>query len=142
MGTPQYMSPEQAQGLTSEVDERSDIFALGGILYALLTLRPPVEGSTVHEVLEKVRSADITPPTALRMQGGGRAIPAGSEARLPHLADGRVPGGLSAVAMKALLSPRRAWRRRSSPRGQTPPRAFHKGSMTAMLSSERQTIAL
>lgn len=44
MGSPQYMPPEQAEGKVSELDERSDIFSLGGILYAILTLRPPVEG--------------------------------------------------------------------------------------------------
>jgi serine/threonine protein kinase len=47
MGTPNYMSPEQAMGKVNELDERSDIFSLGGILYCILTLRPPVEGKDV-----------------------------------------------------------------------------------------------
>lgn len=44
-------------GLVDGLDARSDVFSLGGILYAILTLRPPVEGKTVQEVLAKVSSA-------------------------------------------------------------------------------------
>ncbi|HAR66684.1 MAG TPA: serine/threonine protein kinase, partial [Lentisphaeria bacterium] len=40
IGTPEYMAPEQAYGKISEIDERSDVYALGGVLYAILTLRP------------------------------------------------------------------------------------------------------
>ena len=60
LGTPQYMSPEQALGRLSELDERSDIYSLGGVLYAMLTYRPPVEGKTLEEVLTKVRSGEIS----------------------------------------------------------------------------------
>jgi serine/threonine protein kinase/WD40 repeat protein len=60
LGTPQYMSPEQALGRLSELDERSDIYSLGGVLFAILTFRPPVEGKTLEEVLTRVRSGEIS----------------------------------------------------------------------------------
>ncbi|MCB1276874.1 protein kinase [Prosthecobacter sp.] len=109
MGTPNYMSPEQAMGKVNELDERSDIFSLGGILYAILTLRPPVEGKDVWEVLEKVQAANITEPTkfsATTVKGGAKTKGGVLEAKkimpLPHMPGGRIPHALSAVAMKAL----------------------------------------
>jgi len=111
MGSPQYMPPEQAEGKVSELDERSDIFSLGGILYAVLTLRPPVAGRTVNEILDNVKTGNITPPTSFNAGGTtakGKAMPQGEVAdpsqavQLPHCPGGRIPGSLSAVAMKAL----------------------------------------
>lgn len=110
MGTPRYMSPEQAMGQVDEVDEQSDVFCLGGILYALLTLRPPVEGTTLQEILAKVSTAEITPPTRFgsatekgtQPSSRGETLPAKEFRPLPHLAGGRVPAALSAVTMKAL----------------------------------------
>ena len=110
MGTPRYMSPEQAKGHIDEIDEQSDVFSLGGILYALLTLHPPVEGSTLLEILGKVSCGEITPPTrfgSATAKGNpptsrGETLPAKDVRPLPHLAGGRVPAALSAVAMKAL----------------------------------------
>ncbi len=76
MGTPQYMSPEQAEGMVADLDTRSDIYSLGGILYAILTLHPPVGGSTLAEVLGNVKSGVLSPMgTATRMAKGLAAVP-------------------------------------------------------------------
>jgi tetratricopeptide (TPR) repeat protein len=55
IGTPAYMSPEQARGQVDEIDERSDVFGLGAVLYELVTGRPPYLGPSPIEVVERVR---------------------------------------------------------------------------------------
>jgi serine/threonine protein kinase len=59
-GTPAYMSPEQAAGQTSAVGPASDLYALGAILYHLLTGRPPFDGNDAVTVIQRVR--DDQPP--------------------------------------------------------------------------------
>lgn len=59
IGTPHYMSPEHARGLAT--DARSDLYALGCILFEMLTGRPPFDGDTVRELLSKQVRAPLPP---------------------------------------------------------------------------------
>jgi len=77
-GTPGYMAPEQIRG--DARDKRTDIYALGALLYAVLTCQPPLAGDT-DAMLQAAVSGDIVPPTK---RGSG------------------VPEALSAVVMKAM----------------------------------------
>ncbi len=65
LGTPAYMSPEQAAGRIAELGPASDIYGLGATLFAVFTGRPPVEGPDVIEILTRVRSGAIDPPRSL-----------------------------------------------------------------------------
>jgi hypothetical protein len=62
MGTPQYMAPEQAAGRSKEVDARADVYALGCILYEMLTGAPPFTGTTAMETLQQHVSKMPEPP--------------------------------------------------------------------------------
>jgi len=68
LGSPSYMSPEQAAGKTRQLGPAADIYALGAILYELLTGAPPFRGATLLDTLEQVRHHDARPPTALQSE--------------------------------------------------------------------------
>lgn len=59
IGTPAFMSPEQASGDQSSVTVASDIFSLGAILFGLLTGRRAFEGNTTHQILREVIDTDV-----------------------------------------------------------------------------------
>jgi HEAT repeat protein/predicted Ser/Thr protein kinase/predicted RNA-binding Zn-ribbon protein involved in translation (DUF1610 family) len=79
MGTPAYMSPEQAQGL--KVDERSDLYSLAAVLYEILTHEAPFEGDTTIATIYKIINAPLRAASEL---------------------DPRVPQDLSRICAKAL----------------------------------------
>ncbi len=75
MGSPPYMAPEQAEGRTREVGPATDVWALGAILYEVLTGRPPFGGPSLPAVLHAVRYEEPPRPGALNP-----GVPAGLEA--------------------------------------------------------------
>jgi serine/threonine-protein kinase len=81
VGTPAYMSPEQAEGQLDHLGPRSDVYSLGATLYTLLTGEAPIKGSSMHEIVSKVKSGRI---------------------RLPRQVNRETPPGLEAICLKAL----------------------------------------
>jgi serine/threonine-protein kinase len=81
LGTPAYMAPEQAQGRHDLVDQRTDVYGLGAILYEILTGRPPFIAPKTVEIIRKVCNEPVPPPRQI--------VPA-------------VSPGLEAVCLKAL----------------------------------------
>lgn len=107
VGTPQFMSPEQANGQISKLSPASDIYSLGAILYEMLTLRPSVEGKNVDEVLDKVAEGRIKPPEFYNSSSGGSGDTGKKDAarkyiKLRHCPNEKIPTSLSAVCMQAM----------------------------------------
>src|SRR5262249_36387392 len=66
VGSPSYMAPEQAGAGSGPIGPAADVYALGAILYELVTGRRPFRAATVLETLEQVKSVEPTPPRRLR----------------------------------------------------------------------------
>lgn len=81
LGTPGYLSPEQATGRIESLGAATDIYSLGATLYHLLVNRPPVRGDDLRTVLARTERGEFKPPREI---------------------DARVPRGLEAICLKAL----------------------------------------
>jgi serine/threonine protein kinase/Flp pilus assembly protein TadD len=81
IGTPLYMSPEQAMARRVPVDHRTDIYSLGATLYETLTLRPPYEGTDLPDLCRQILTTDPALPSRL---------------------DRNVPRNLETIALKAM----------------------------------------
>jgi serine/threonine-protein kinase len=84
LGTPAYMSPEQAAGMADRVGPASDIYSLGATLYCLLTGRSPFDDVDADQLLERVQRGEF---------------------RRPRLVDPTVPAALEAICLKAMARP-------------------------------------
>ncbi|WP_182865593.1 serine/threonine-protein kinase [Rhodopirellula sp. JC639] len=65
LGTPGYLSPEQATGSSAQVNEAADVYSLGAVLYAALTGRPPFQADTVVATLKQVAECDPVQPSSI-----------------------------------------------------------------------------
>jgi len=86
VGTPSYMSPEQAMGRVSFVDERSDVYGVGAILYFAVTGKPPFVGDDVEAILDRVRKLPPPSPSTWnpRVDGPLESIILKTLAKLPE----------------------------------------------------------
>jgi WD40 repeat protein len=66
LGTPQYMAPEQADAALGPVAAAADVYALGAILYELLTGRPAFDGPSALEIIRRLLAEDVLPPRRLQ----------------------------------------------------------------------------
>lgn len=82
-GTPNYMSPEQAEGRVDAIDFQSDVYSLGAVLYHLLTHQPAFEKTTLKYLLKQVKVGQFIPPRK----------------RFPEL---KIPRELEAICLKAM----------------------------------------
>jgi serine/threonine protein kinase len=103
VGTPPYISPEAARGELDQISPGSDIYVLGSILYAILTLRPPYPGKEFGELIEQIVSGRFEHPSSFNQSTKGSVgTPDNIAYVLAHLPGRRIPEGLAAIVLKAM----------------------------------------
>jgi tetratricopeptide (TPR) repeat protein len=106
IGTPEYMSPEQASFSGEDIDTRSDIYSLGIVFYELLAGSPPLElrKTSLDQFLKKLRENDVPKPsTRIRTRDAAASTEAARRRQtVPATLVRQVRGELDAIALKAL----------------------------------------
>jgi tetratricopeptide (TPR) repeat protein len=116
IGTPEYMSPEQASSSGEDIDTRSDVYSLGIVFYELLVGSPPLDltGATLPDFLRKLREEDpAKPSTRIQKQTRLASDPAHTNRTGQFVLETELRGDLDAIALKALEKERS--RRYNSP---------------------------
>jgi serine/threonine protein kinase len=107
VGTPDYMSPEQAEVTRQDVDTRSDVYSLGAVLYELFTGNPPLKrealtNATYIEILQRIREEESEPPS-MRLRHSTTSLETAAQRRSdPAQLSKVLHGELDWIATKAL----------------------------------------
>ncbi|MHC4597443.1 MAG: GxxExxY protein [Planctomycetota bacterium] len=101
LGTPSYMPPEQAQGNTEAIDERSDVYSLGAILYEILTFEPPYMGQTGLHIVAQVIGEPLVPPSRRLEEAREEAGADSKTLREPFLPE-PIPPELEEIVLRAM----------------------------------------
>jgi len=108
IGTPEYMSPEQANSGSEDIDTRSDVYSLGVVLYELLVGALPLDLTEIRdqaffELLRRIREEDAPrPSTKLRTSSEHSSVAARNRGTEPAELDKQLKGDLDSIALKAL----------------------------------------